>query len=114
MKREILQRIQIDNPGIRLGDDLLVSIQMFSLINNAVFIEDVLYNYVYTSDSITTTKDRKKLLRNLNDIIQVYTTIYKYLIKWNMYTEKNITILNKRFKHVTEKIIDRIEEIENG
>ncbi len=113
VKRKILLKIQIDNSEIRLGDDLLISLEMFSKANNAVFVQDVLYNYVYNTDSITTTNDRIKLLRNLNDIIEVYTTIYKYLIKWDMYCENNIIILNKRFKHVTKKIIDKINKIEN-
>lgn len=108
VKRNIYSEIKIDKSGIRLGEDLIVSLEIFSKINNALFIEDILYNYVYNSNSITKTVNKNELLRNLDDIIEVYTRIYKYLVRWDMFSEDNISILNDRFKCVTKKIINDI------
>ncbi len=113
MKKDIFKTIKIENLEIVLGEDLLTSLEIFTKIKNAVFLEDVLYNYVYTSNSITRTIDKGKLLRNLEDIIEVYITIYKYLINWNMYSKENVEILSNRFKHVTKKIIEKIKDIDN-
>ena len=88
VKREILEKIDIDVGNIRFGEDLLLSLEIFSKIENAVFIEDLLYNYVFKPSSVTNSKNKTKQLKNLKDSIEVYSTIYKYLLKWDMYNMK--------------------------
>lgn len=110
VKREIIQKIDI-NTKINYGEDLILNLELFSNIKNAVFINEVLYEYTYSQDSITTTKSFDKLLKNLDNAIEVYSLLYKYLLKWNMYNENNIEIVNKRIKKEADNIIEIIKSI---
>lgn len=111
IKRQILSNIEMNDNHISFGEDLIHNIKIFLKINNAVFIEDVLYNYNFNQNSIVNSKNKNKKLNNLQDIIEVYTIIYKYLIKWDMYNEENVSTLNERFKFVTTTLINEIKNL---
>lgn len=108
MKREIFDSIYIEDEDIRFGEDLIHSLEIFSNIKNAVFIQDILYNYVFKPTSVTNLKNKSKILNNLKDALKVYPRIYKYLIRWDIYNEKNVETLNNRFKVVTDTLIDSL------
>lgn len=110
VKREIVQNIEINQTHIKYGEDLLLNLEIFSNINNVVFINDILYKYVFGKDSLTNTKSLKNLLANLLDGIEVYSLLHLYLKKWNMDTIENIKIVNNRIKKESNQIIKIIND----
>lgn len=112
VKREIMQNIEIAEKNIKYGEDLLLNLEIFSKINNVVFINDILYKYVYVENSLTNSRTIEKLLKNLEDAIEVYSLIHTYLLKWNMNSIDNIKIVNNRIRKESGQIIKIIKEIE--
>lgn len=109
IKKELIQNINFDNEDIRYGEDLLVNYQLFSRANNVVFVNDILYNYIYNPDSSTSDRTIKTLLKHLEDSIFVYSLLYQYIAKWNINTEENVKKVNNRLKKETNTIIKLIK-----
>ena len=111
IKREYLENINIDKyKNVLYGEDLMYNLEIFSNIQNAVFLEDVLYRYNTNENSITRTREIKRLLKNLEDCITIYTSLYTYLEKWNMLDSKNILKVQERIQKETSSIINLIKE----
>ena len=98
VKREIFDKINFENESVKYGEDLILNLEIFSNIDNAVFLNDILYKYSTTENSITQSKDEKKLLRNLKDCIDVYSRLFLYIQKWDMYDKDNVEIVKKRLE----------------
>ena len=111
IKREYLENINIDKyKNVLYGEDLMYNLEIFSNIQNAVFLEDVLYRYNTNENSITRTREIKRLLKNLEDCITIYTSLYTYLEKWNMLDSKNILKVQERIQKEASSIINLIKE----
>ena len=87
-----------ENESVKYGEDLILNLEIFSNIDNAVFLNDILYKYSTTENSITQNKDKTKLLRNLKDCIDVYSRLFLYIQKWDMYDKDNVEIVKKRLE----------------
>lgn len=112
VKKEIIEKVNINNSQkICYGEDLILNLEIFSNIKNVIFINDILYEYIYQENSVTTSKSIDKLFKNLNDAIEVYSLLYKYLLKWNMYNEENIDIVNDRIKKEINRILNTINTL---
>ena len=70
-----------------------------------------MYKYITKKESITQTKDIGRLLKNLEDAIKVYSTLYEYLLKWDMQTEQNIELVNNKVIEETTRLIKIIKNI---
>ena len=111
IKREYSENINIDKyKNVLYGEDLMYNLEIFSNIQNAVFLEDVLYRYNTNENSITRTREIKRLLKNLEDCITIYTSLYTYLEKWNMLDSKNILKVQERIQKEASSIINLIKE----
>lgn len=111
VKRKIIQDIEIAEKDIKYGEDLLLNLEIFTKVNNVVFINDILYKYVYVANSLTNSRTIEKLLKNLEDAIEVYSLLHTYLVRWNMNTKDNTEIINNRIRKESGKIIKIIKEI---
>lgn len=111
VKRKIIQDIEIAEKDIKYGEDLLLNLEIFTKVNNVVFINDILYKYVYVANSLTNSRTIEKLLENLEDAIEVYSLLHTYLVRWNMNTKDNTEIVNNRIRKESGKIIKIIKEI---
>ena len=109
VKKEVFNKISEKN-NVLYGEDLLLNLEIFSNINNAVFTNEILYEYSYTNNSATTTKDINKNLKKLEDTIYVYSLLHEYIKRWNMNTMDNVKMVNDRIKKETEKIIEIIKK----
>lgn len=111
IKREYLENINLDKyTNILYGEDLMYNLEIFSNIQNAVFLEDVLYRYNTNENSITRTRKVERLLKNLEDSIVIYTSLYIYLEKWDMLTSEYISKVKERIQKETSSIINLIKE----
>lgn len=111
IKREYLENINIDKYNkILYGEDLMYNLEIFSNIQNAVFLEDVLYRYNTNENSITRTRKVEKLLKNLEDSIIIYTSLYVYLEKWDMLDSEYVLKVQERIQKETSSIINLIKE----
>ncbi len=111
VKTGVIRNIKIEKNYICYGEDLIRNLEIFSNIDNVVFTNDVLYKYIYMENSITNSKSANKLFRNLEDAIEVYSLLHKYLNKWEMYNEHNIEIVNNRIKKECNRIIQIIKDL---
>lgn len=111
VKRKIVKNSFLTEQDMRLryGEDLLLNLNIFSNVENAVFINDILYDYISKSDSTTTTQDRKRLSKNLRDSIYVYTALFEYIKKWEMDDEKTIRLVRERVIKEMNAIMKRME-----
>ena len=107
IKREIFDKINFAERISHYGEDLVLNLEIYSNIQNAVFTNKILYNYVTNPQSQTQTKNTEKLERNLKNATEVYSSLYNYLKKWEMDTEEYREIVRKR----VEKEENVIKEI---
>ncbi len=113
IKKEILQGLKFSNKRIRYGEDLLLNLKIFSNIESAVFINDILYKYNTNINSITQSSDRNRWIKNLHDAIEVYNSLFYYLKIWNMDTNENIKRVEERVKKEVETINNVIKNCES-
>lgn len=109
VKKEVIKNIKIrTNRNIKYGEDLLVNLEIFSNIQRVVFVNDVLYDYIYKENSVTTSRNVSKLMNNLRDCIKVYSLLYQYIIKWDMVSDANLQKVSNRITKETDSIIELI------
>ena len=110
VKKEVIEKLNMETSYAKYGEDLLMNLEIFSNINSVVFINDVLYKYYFQEESLTNTRTIRRLYRNLQNAVEVYSKLHLYLIKWGMNTEENIEIVNKRVKKECCDIIEIIKK----
>ena len=111
VEKDVLEKICIKQLDLRYGEDLLLNLEIFTNIKNVLFTNKILYKYITKKESITQTKDIGRLLKNLEDAIKVYSTLYEYLLKWDMQTEQNIELVNNKVIEETTRLIKIIRNI---
>lgn len=111
VKTEIVKKTKICNQNLKYGEDLLQNLELFSHIKNVVFINDILYEYIYRSGSSTTNKATLHILKKLQDAIQVYSSLHVYLKRWGMDSVSNVNLINKRIKKETDILIEELENV---
>ena len=106
VKKEILQQIEFKEKNVKYGEDLMMNLEIFTKIKSALFVNDIYYQYNTNTSSVTQSRDKSKWLRNLQDAIEVYTSLFYYLKIWNMDTVENIKKVEKRVKREIDVIIE--------
>lgn len=108
VKKELIEKMKIESNIKRYGEDLALNLQLFTKAEKVVFTEQILYIYNFSEESITTTTDYKKLILNLQDAINVYSSIFEYLEIWGLNTVEYQKIVIERLKKETEILIKKI------
>ena len=111
VKRDVLINIKFATEDLRYGEDLAINLKIFSEIKNAIFSNQILYKYITTKGSVTKNSSVNTWLKNLEDAIKVYSSLNKYLIKWNMQTQENVEIVNERVVKESNIIIRKIKDL---
>lgn len=109
VKKSLIDSIGNEGAEVRFGEDMLANLKMFTKANNAVFLKDVLYNYIFNEKSTTKTNNKYKLASNLEDLVVILTRLYRYLIEWDLCTTENMTFIENKFKKETGVILTRLE-----
>lgn len=109
VKKSLIDSIGNEGSEVRFGEDMLTNLKMFTNANNAVFLKDVLYNYIFNEKSTTKTNNKYKLASNLEDLVVILTRLYRYLIEWDLCTTENMTYIENKFKKETGVILTRLE-----
>ena len=109
VKKSLIDSIGNEGSEVRFGEDMLANLKMFTNANNAVFLKDVLYNYIFNEKSTTKTNNKYKLASNLEDLVVILTRLYRYLIEWDLCTTENMTFIENKFKKETGVILTRLE-----
>lgn len=109
VKKSLIDSIGNEGAEVRFGEDMLANLKMFTKANNAVFLKDVLYNYIFNEKSTTKTNNKYKLASNLEDLVVILTRLYRYLIEWDLCTTENMTYIENKFKKETGVILTRLE-----
>ena len=109
VKKSLIDSIGNEGSEVRFGEDMLANLKMFTKANNAVFLKDVLYNYIFNEKSTTKTNNKYKLASNLEDLVVILTRLYRYLIEWDLCTTENMTYIENKFKKETGVILTRLE-----
>ena len=107
VKKSLIDSIGNEGAEVRFGEDMLANLKMFTKANNAVFLKDVLYNYIFNEKSTTKTNNKYKLASNLEDLVVILTRLYRYLIEWDLCTTENMTFIENKFKKETGVILTR-------
>ena len=111
VKREIVTNCCLyeKDMQLRYGEDLILNLNIFSNVQNAVFINDILYDYIFKADSATNTQDQKRLRNNLRDSVYVYTKLFEYLKKWEMDDDQTIKLVRNRVIKEANAVMQRME-----
>ena len=109
VKKSLIDSIGNEGAEVRFGEDMLANLKMFTKANNAVFLKDVLYNYIFNEKSTTKTNNKYKLASNLEDLVVILTRLYRYLIEWDLCTTENMTYIENKFKKETGVILTRLD-----
>ncbi|MBR2703967.1 MAG: glycosyltransferase family 2 protein [Clostridia bacterium] len=109
VKKSLIDSIGNEGSEVRFGEDMLANLKMFTKANDAVFLKDVLYNYIFNEKSTTKTNNKYKLASNLEDLVVILTRLYRYLIEWDLCTTENMTYIENKFKKETGVILTRLE-----
>lgn len=109
VKKSLIDSIGNEGAEVRFGEDMLANLKMFTNANDAVFLKDILYNYIFNEKSTTKTNNKYKLASNLEDLVVILTRLYRYLIEWDLCTTENMTFIENKFKKETGVILTRLE-----
>lgn len=109
VKKSLIDSIGNEGAEVRFGEDMLANLKMFTNAKDAVFLKDVLYNYIFNEKSTTKTNNKYKLASNLEDLVVILTRLYRYLIEWDLCTKENMTFIENKFKKETGVILTRLE-----
>lgn len=109
VKRERLNNIKFNAKNIKYGEDLMMNLEIFNNINSALFINDIFYKYNTNSNSVTQSRDRNKWLKNLQDVVDVYMSLFYYIKIWHMDTIDNIMKVEKRVKKEISVVIELLK-----
>jgi len=75
--------------NIKIGEDYLFNLDLYSNIDSCVFLPENYYHYLYNYNSATTVVDYDKIKKRCEDSIEVYSQLLKYIKIWN-YNSKDI------------------------
>lgn len=75
--------------NIKIGEDYLFNLDLYSNINSCVFLPENYYHYLYNYNSATTVIDYDKIKKRCEDSIEVYSQLLEYIKIWN-YNSKDI------------------------
>ena len=89
IKKDAIKEFDTDK-NIKIAEDLLFNLKLYSNINKIVLIPDAYYHYRTNSESITNSKNTKSVFYKFTNIISVYSEFYQYVQKWEISTTKNI------------------------
>ena len=107
IKKDIFKNLVISPHKIKYGEDLMMNLEIFTNINSAVFLNDIYYYYYTNTNSVTQARNNKaKWIKNLQDAVEVYSSLFYYLKIWKMDTIENIRIVRERLKKETDVIIE--------
>ena len=85
----------------------MMNLEIFTNINSAVFLNDIYYYYYTNTNSVTQARNNKaKWIKNLQDAVEVYSSLFYYLKIWKMDTIENIRIVRERLEKEINVIIE--------
>lgn len=107
IKKDIFKKLAISPHKIKYGEDLMMNLEIFTNINSAVFLNDIYYYYYTNTNSVTQARNNKaKWIKNLQDAVEVYSSLFYYLKIWKMDTIENIRIVRERLEKEINVIIE--------
>lgn len=77
------------NENIKVGEDLLFNLELFSYSPSLYYLNKVLYKYNYNNVSVMNQNKIDNIDKRLNDSIKVYYKLYDYIKIWNCDTAIN-------------------------
>lgn len=83
IKKDLLEDIDKIDTSISMGEDLEFNLSFYSRINTLKTIKYYGYNYRYNPKSITKAVNKARLLKNLDDEINVYCNMCGFIKKNN-------------------------------
>ena len=75
--------------NIKVGEDLLFNLELFSYNPSLYYLNRVLYRYNYNNESVMNQNAIENIDKRLNDSTKVYYKLYDYIKIWNCDTSIN-------------------------
>lgn len=108
VKRELLRKNNIYFDVNRFyGEDLLFNIEIFKYLENAIFLPNPCYHYVYNTNSLTTNNSKEIIEKKIYNAILNYSALFKLVDLFEV-TDSTVNdkINNRILKEVNECIIN--------
>ena len=96
IKKELINNVVVNDYSIRMGDDLLCNLDVLKEVKTVVFINEFLYHYRHTQNSLTTLQEEKRIKSNISDTYIVYNKLFDELKAWNIDTKFYREIVQRR------------------
>lgn len=119
IKRELIT-VKKKNLRVSQGEDALQNYEIFTNANRILITSDCLYHYRLNENSTTNILNKDRIVKNIEDILIVYSYKLQYMKIWNCFEEKSLktvalnlnTFLTEqllklyRIKNITDKEIE--------
>ena len=96
IRKEVIKVENIDTSIRIMAEDLVLNMELFSNIQNIVFLPSAFYHYRSNLNSTTKSIKKDNIIMINNDIKKAYSKMYKYLRIWNMNDEKDMQTVSLR------------------
>lgn len=108
IKRDIIQNLRFDKKYI-MAEDLDFNMKLYSKVHRIYYLDKPIVSYMYNNKSATRTNNFKKAKKQILDILEVYSKMYKYISEWNLNIE-NIKIIDKHIKDTVNNLLNENQE----
>lgn len=83
-----LKDLKSANEKLSNCEDFLTNLEIYTKVNDVLFISDILYHYRLNNNSTTRKVDLQKIKNNIDDLMYVHNKLFDYAIKWNISNDK--------------------------
>lgn len=119
IKKELIKKTF--DESISMGEDYLFNLDIYTNASTFMFTNETYYHYLYNEESSTTSLKKDKIVKNCEDVLKVYTTLFEYIKIWDrLDLEKKVALrvikeLNMKLIKIfnTKEQVDKKREIIN-
>lgn len=109
ISRKYLEKNNIHfDKNIRVGEDLLFNLELFSHKPKLYYLNDILYRYKFNAGSVMNNNSIARIEKRLNDSINVYTKMYEYIKLWNCNNSINRNYIAIKYFNLLKYEFDKV------
>lgn len=103
--KKLLKNNILFNSKIKIGEDLLFNMELYTNAEIIVSLPECYYHYFYNDNSATTKKKLSSIITRCEDAIEVYYHYFNYYKKWNLPDKYYEKICYRVIKELNVKLI---------
>lgn len=101
-KLDKIKNIKAFNLNVSNCEDYLINLEFYTNVDQMLLVDNAFYHYRYNPNSTTENKDKNKVIKNIDELVFVYSKLFEYLNKWGMDSYDNKVLVAYKILSTTE------------